>query len=135
MLLPGGEEHPAQQAFGTRPVEIDRIGGIGARKLHRRDMAKAAGRLPDGHLRKGFGNEQLGQYEACVLLQHDLQGRYLGRSMEHGQPQRSPRRDLDTHTPGIDRSERLAFRPGNPKHFALGRTEPADYIVKRRHSL
>ena len=108
MLLPGGEERPAQQAFGPRPVEIDRIGGIGARKLHRRDMAKAAGRLLHGHLRKGFGNEQLGQFEACVLLQHDLQGRYLGRSMEHGQPQRSPRRDLDTHTPGIDRSERLA---------------------------
>ena len=59
----------------------------------------------------------------------------LGRSMEHGQPQRSPRRNLDTHTPGIDRSERLAFRPGNPKHFALGRAEPADNIVKRRHSL
>jgi hypothetical protein len=55
--------------------------------------------------------------------------------MEHGQPQRSPRRNLDTHTPGIDRSERLAFRPGNPKHFALGRAEPADNIVKRRHSL
>ena len=57
MLLPGGEERSAQQAFGTRPVEIDRIGGIGARKLHRRDMAKTAGSLFHGHLRKGFGNE------------------------------------------------------------------------------
>ena len=81
VLLVRGEEDPAQRIFGPAAVQVDAVGGIGARQLHRRDAAVAPGRLLHGHLGKGFGREELRKLEPRPLAQRAAQRRELGRGV------------------------------------------------------
>ena len=135
MLLPCGEEHPAKPVFGIPAVEVDCIGNVSARKLYRRHMAPAAGRLPDRDFGKRLGQEQLRHFESGVLRQHDVERRHAGPGVHDDKLRRSPRGDFDTHMPGVDRGIGDLSGPGKAERLALCRAEPADYIEQRRHSL
>ena len=62
MFAVGGEEHPAQLVFGIRTVEVDAVRGVGARQLHRRQAAAAAGGLLHRDLGESLRDEQFGQH-------------------------------------------------------------------------
>ena len=135
VFFTAGKEHPAQHVLGIAAVEIDRIGDVGARKLHGRQAAQAACGLLHRNLRESFGEEHLRYFETGVLRRDDFQRRHVGRGMHHHDASRRARGGLDAHAPGIDRRIRPVLRPFDPEHFALRRAEITDYIEYRRHSL
>ena len=135
VLIARGEEYPAQFVFGIRAVEVDAVRGVGARQLHRRQAATAAGSLLHRDLGKRLGRKQFGQLQLRLLAQLHLHDRHVGRGMQHDDPRRSARRGLHAQMPGIDRRKGFGLGPGDAEHLAVRRAEPADDVGNRLHHL
>ena len=135
VLIARGEEYPAQFVFGIRAVEVDAVRGVGARQLHRRQAATAAGSLLHRDLGKRLGREQFGQLQLRPFGQRQRQRRHVGCGMQHDDPRRSARRGLHAQMPGIDRRKGFGLDPGDAENLAVRRAEPADDVGNRLHHL